>query len=148
MRAVVCRVDHAAVEVDGPTVGRIGPGLLVYAGIMQGDAEQDLQWMARKLTALRLFNDEQGKMNLCVRDIGGSILLIPNFTLAGRTDKGTRPSYCDAQTPALAKPMFEALAAECGKVIPIATGIFGAHMLIDARFNGPVTVMIDSRTGG
>src|SRR5688572_22715730 len=113
MRAIACRVDHASVTVDEQLVGRTGPGLLVYVGIMSGDTEADAQWLSDKLIALRLFNDEAGKMNHSVRDVSGGLLLIPNFTLAGRTRKGTRPSYSDAAAPDMAKPLFERLAAAC-----------------------------------
>lgn len=147
MRAVVCRVDHATVTVDDQIVGRVERGLLIYVGVLEGDAQADAEWIAEKLLSLRLFNDAAGKMNLSVRDVGGGLLLIPNFTLAGRTHKGTRPSYSDAAPPELARPLFNDVAAHCGLQAPVGTGVFGAHMLIDARFNGPVTVNLDSRGG-
>lgn len=144
MRAVVCRVDGASVKVDGRCVGSIEKGLLVYLGVMRGDCESDAQWMAEKLVSLRVFGDAQGKMNLCVADVTGGILLIPNFTLAGRTSKGTRPSFSDAERPELAKALFECVARSCSSRVSTATGVFGADMRIDAVFNGPVTVVVDT----
>ena len=113
MRAVVCRVESASVEVEGRTVGRIDRGLLAYIGVYRGDGSEQARWMADKLLALRLFPDEAGRMNRSVRDVAGSILLIPNFTLAARTRKGTRPSFTDAADPADAQPLFDHLARRC-----------------------------------
>lgn len=144
MRAVVCRVEAASVAVDGEVVGEVGRGLLAYLGVLQGDEARDADWLAEKLTAIRLFPDEAGKMNRSVVDLGGGLLLIPNFTLAGRTRKGTRPSFTDAAAPDQAQALFQRVADRCGQHVPTATGRFGAHMLIDARFDGPVTVLIDS----
>src|SRR5688572_11473945 len=107
MRAVLCRVDHASVTVDHQIVGQIAHGLLACIGIMCGDTDADVQWLADKLTTIRVFNDDAGKMNLSLRDVRGGLLLIPNFTLAGRTKKGTRPSYSDAAAPDVAKPLFD-----------------------------------------
>ena len=144
MRAVVCRVENASVVVGGRTVGRIDRGLLAYIGVYRGDGEPQARWLADKLLALRLFGDDAGRMNRSVRDVGGSILLIPNFTLAGRTRKGTRPSFTDAADPDAAEPLFDQLVQRCGREIAAAAGVFGAHMLIDARFDGPVTVLVDT----
>jgi len=140
-------VDHATVMVEGQAVGRVDRGLLVYVGVMNRDEETDARWLAEKLVSVRLFDDVDGKMNLSVKGVGGGLLLIPNFTLAGRTSKGTRPSYSDAAPPQFARPLFHTVAAQCGLHVPTEVGVFGAHMLIDARFNGPVTVNIDSRAG-
>lgn len=144
MRAVVCRVRHASVTVEANTVGAIERGLLVYVGILDGDGEDQLAWMARKLPALRLFNDEQGRMNRSTADVSGSLLLIPNFTLAGRTRKGTRPSFTDAADPAIASPMFDDLVHRCRRTVPTEAGVFGAEMTIDATFDGPVTILVDT----
>lgn len=143
MRAVVCRVSQASVAVEGRVRGRIEAGLLVYLGVVAGDGGEQAKWMAQKLPALRLFNDEAGKMNRSVAEIGGGVLLIPNFTLAGRTGKGTRPSYTDAADPAVAEPLFKQVAELCGRQVRTETGVFGAHMTIDARFTGPVTVIVE-----
>ncbi len=145
MRTVICRVSRASVAVDGQTIGEINRGLLVFAGLLQGDTEADIAWTAGKLAALRIFPDAAGKMNLSVRDVAGSLLLIPNFTLAGDTQKGTRPSYSGAMAPDLAGPMFDRLVALCSaQQIPVATGRFGADMHIDAANDGPVTLVLDS----
>ena len=146
MKAVVCRVDAASVEVERQIVGRIGHGLLVYLGVMSGDGEAEAAWMAAKLAKLRLFSDDAGKINRCVTDLAGGVLLIPNFTLAGETSRGTRPSFSTAAAPQIARGLFQAvrhhLAAHLGRDVP--TGSFGAHMVIHAQFDGPVTVIVDS----
>lgn len=144
MRIVVCRVTRAAVSVDAQVIGQIERGLLVFAGLLQGDTDADLAWIAGKLAALRIFPDDSGKMNLSVRDVAGSLLLIPNFTLAGDTQKGTRPSYSGAMPPDAAGPMFDRFVVLCAAQVPVATGRFGADMQIDAAFDGPVTLVIDS----
>lgn len=152
MRAVVCRVASASVVADGVGTGRIGPGLLVYLGVLAGDTEREADWLADKLAAIRLFNDDDGKINRSVVDIdvdgpgsgGGGVLLIPNFTLAGRTQKGTRPSFSDAAAPNDARRLFEYIAARLGERIAVATGVFGAHMVVESQADGPVTVVIDT----
>lgn len=148
MKAVVCRVDAASVEVDAHVAGRIERGLLVYLGVMQGDTEAQAKWMAQKLATLRLFNDEAGKINLSVKDVGGGVLLIPNFTLAGETSRGTRPSFSTAAPPEVARTLFDLVRDQLTHHLAatghLATGVFGAHMLINANFNGPVTVIVDS----
>jgi len=148
MRAAVCRVEQAQVAVDGEVVGAIGRGLLVYVGVFGGDVAADADWLAEKLTALRVFGDDDGKMNRSVAEVAGGVLLIPNFTLAGRTRKGTRPSFTDAAAPPHAAPLFDRLATRCAERVAVATGVFGAHMIIDARFDGPVTVIVDSPDRG
>jgi D-tyrosyl-tRNA(Tyr) deacylase len=145
MRAVVCRVESAKVAVDGRTVGAIATGLLAYIGVITGDGPADATWLGGKLTALRVFPDEAGRMNRSAVDAGGGVLLIPNFTLAARTRKGTRPSFTDAADPALATSLFENLRACCAERVHTETGRFGADMRIDARFDGPVTLMLDSQ---
>ena len=145
MKAVVSRVDSARCEVDGQVTGQIGPGLLVYVGVVRGDDERDADWLADKLTALRVFPDEQGRMNRSVADVGGALLLNPNFTLAGRTRKGTRPSFTDAAPPEQARPLFDCLVRRCVRVVPTETGRFGAHMVIHSSADGPVTLTLDNR---
>ncbi len=144
MRAVCCRVNHASVSVDNKIVGEIGPGLLVYIGVMVGDTQRDAQWIARKLPTLRLFNDQHDKMNNSTLDIAGSLLLIPNFTLAARAQKGNRPSYTDAALPDTAQPLFETVAQLCTDQLTTATGLFAAHMHINCQCDGPVTIILDS----
>jgi D-aminoacyl-tRNA deacylase len=146
MRAVICRVDRASVCVEDQVVGRIDRGLLVYIGVITGDTADDAAWLVEKLLSIRLFSDDAGKMNLSVADVGGGLLLIPNFTLAGRTRKGTRPSFSDAAASQLAAALFQAVADACSARVPTATGVFGAHMLVDSACNGPVTVTLDSRS--
>lgn len=144
MRAVVCRVSSAHVTVDGQVVGRVDRGLLVYVGVVCGDDAADVSWMADKLISLRAFPDDQGKMNRSVTDVAGGLLLIPNFTLAGRTRKGTRPSFTDAAPPEVASALFDQLAARCAQRAPVATGVFGAYMTVTADCDGPITLVIDS----
>ena len=144
MRAVVCRVNRATVAAEGTLSGRIDRGLLVFLGVMCGDGMEQVRWMAEKLVQLRLFPDEQGKMNRSVKEIGGGLLLIPNFTLAGDARRGTRPSFSDAAPPDEARPLFEQVIAACGAHGPVASGVFGAHMDIDAQCDGPITIVVDS----
>lgn len=144
MRAVVCRVAHASVVSDGVETGRVGPGLLVYLGVIDGDREGDADWLVDKLASIRLFNDDAGKINRSVVDITGGVLLIPNFTLAGATQKGTRPSYSSAAAPADARRLFDHVAVRLSEHIHVATGVFGAHMDIQSQADGPVTVVVDT----
>ena len=146
MRAVCCRVKKASVSVEGKQTGCINTGLLVFVAVTQSDTKTDVRWMADKLTSIRLFNDDQGKLNLSVRDIQGGLLLIPNFTLAGRTQKGTRPSFSDAAPPENAKYLFDNLVELCTEKTTVATGVFGQHMHITSQCDGPVTVIINSPT--
>lgn len=146
MRAVVQRVTAASVRVAGQTVGEIGPGLTVLAGIARGDQPADIQWMARKLLQLRIFSDSEGRMNRNVADIGGALLVISQFTLLGDVRKGNRPAFDDAEDPALAAPLFDLLLTELrASRLPVATGQFRAHMEIQLINDGPVTILLDSR---
>jgi D-tyrosyl-tRNA(Tyr) deacylase len=148
MRALVQRVREASVAVDGRTVGAIGPGLLVLAGIAGDDGDEDRDWLARKIVALRIFDDGTGTMNRSVVDVDGGILAVSQFTLFASTRKGNRPSWSAAAAPEAAAPRFEALvaalAAARGK--PVATGVFGAAMQVALVNDGPVTVWLDSRS--
>ncbi len=144
MRAVVCRVSAAKVTVDGEVTGEIGHGLLVFVGVVRGDGEREAKWMADKLLALRIFPDDEAKMNRSVAQAGGGLLLISNFTLAGQTRKGTRPSFTDAAPPEQANRSFDDLVARCAGRIDTATGRFGEHMAIDSTCDGPVTLVIDT----
>ncbi len=147
MRVVVQRVSEANVTVDGQVIGAIQEGLMVLLGIQNEDSTEDIQWIANKLVQMRIFDDAEGVMNLSVQDIGGSILLISQFTLYASTKKGNRPSYIAAAKPEIAIPIYEqmivALNKELGK--PIATGQFGADMKVSLLNNGPVTIIIDSK---
>lgn len=147
MRAVIQRVSHASVTVDGQIVGQIGMGLMVLLGCAQGDTEQDLEYVLEKLLNLRIFEDEQGKMNDSLLDVGGQLLVVSQFTLCADVRKGRRPSFMGAMRPELAEPMIErfierARAAHPGLVVQ--TGRFGATMDVALNNHGPVTIIIDS----
>jgi D-tyrosyl-tRNA(Tyr) deacylase len=146
MRAVVQRVSRAAVRVEGRTVGEIGPGLLVLLGVAAGDGEQEARWMADKLAALRIFEDREGKMNLSVADAGGGLLVVSQFTLLGDTRKGNRPSFVDAAPPEPANALYEKVCALLReKGLPVAQGVFRAHMEVELLNDGPVTILVDSQ---
>jgi D-tyrosyl-tRNA(Tyr) deacylase len=147
VRALVQRVREASVSVAGETVGRIGPGLLVLAGVASDDTQDDLEWLARKLIDLRIFNDDNGVMNRSVVDTGGDLLAVSQFTLHASTRKGNRPSWSRAAAPDVAEPYFDAfvrlLTQRLGK--PVPTGVFGAHMAVALVNDGPVTIWLDSK---
>jgi D-tyrosyl-tRNA(Tyr) deacylase len=145
MRAVVQRVASARVEVEGAIVGQVGRGLLVYLGAGRGDTAEVVPAMARKIETLRIFQDEAGKMSLSVRDLGGGVLVVPQFTLYGDVRKGRRPSFDAAAPPELALALYDALCAELrGRGLPVETGRFRATMSVHAEVSGPVTILIDS----
>lgn len=147
MRAVIQRVSEASCKVDGEITGQIGPGFMILLGIEDADTDEDLQWLAQKITGLRVFGDENGLMNKGLADINGEILLISQFTLFAQTKKGNRPSFIRAARPDKAIPMYEQmikmLATITGK--KIATGIFGADMKVSLVNDGPVTITIDTK---
>jgi len=144
MRCVVQRSGPASVVIDGDTVGAIDGGLVVLAAFAPGDTEAELTWMARKLPDLRVFNDQDGKMNLSLRDVGGGILLVSQFTLYGDCRKGNRPSYVHSAAPAAAEAMYERFAALLREQWPVVgEGRFGAAMEVTLTNHGPVTLIID-----
>lgn len=147
MRLVLQRVSSASVTVDDVITGQIGPGLLILAGIEHDDTADDLVWLVSKVTQMRIFADAEGKMNLSVKDSGGDLLVVSQFTLHASTKKGNRPSFIRAARPETAIPLYEQflalLEAEMGK--PVARGIFGADMKVALVNDGPVTICIDSR---
>ncbi|HOC80146.1 MAG TPA: D-aminoacyl-tRNA deacylase [Caldisericia bacterium] len=146
MRAVVQRVGRASVSVDRKVVGQIESGLLVFVGVGQGDAQQDADYIATKILGMRIFQDDTGKMNLDVTQIGGSVLIVSQFTLFGDVRKGKRPDFTMAALPEDAKGLIEQIIQRINKAdIPVQTGIFGAHMVVDIENDGPVTIMLDSR---
>jgi D-tyrosyl-tRNA(Tyr) deacylase len=146
MKAVIQRVTRASVEVDGQVVGRIAAGLLVLLGVAKGDGETDGRSLVEKIRMLRIFSDEQGKMNRSLTDIGGSVLLVSQFTLLGRTTNGRRPSFDEAAPPDEAKRLYEAVATALrAQGIPVETGVFAAHMQVELLNDGPVTFVLDSR---
>ncbi len=145
MRVVVQRVSRADVAVEGAAIAEIGRGLLVLAGFKQGDAAQQLQWIAQKIVGLRIFEDAEGKMNLSVGDIEGGVLLVPNFTLYADCQKGRRPGFSGAAAPEPAGRLFDEFCIMVQELdIPVAKGHFGAHMQVSLTNDGPVTLIIDS----
>ncbi len=145
MKAVVQRTTRAGVSIDGNTVGRIDRGLLVLLGIEPDDGEADIEYMVKKCSGLRIFEDENGKMNLSVQDVGGSILLVSQFTLLGDARKGNRPSFTGAAVPEKAIPIYERAISELAKRLPVQTGVFGADMQVELVNDGPVTILLDSK---
>ncbi len=145
MRAVVQRVDRASVTVDGSVTGSVKKGLLVLLGVAEGDTDKDLSYIVDKVTGLRIFEDENEKMNLSVQDVGGEILAVSQFTLCGDCRKGKRPSFDKAAKPDIANDYYERFVAACReKGIHVETGVFRAHMLVELVNNGPVTILLDS----
>ncbi|HEY7605745.1 MAG TPA: D-aminoacyl-tRNA deacylase [Actinomycetes bacterium] len=148
MRAVVSRVAWARVVADGELTGEIGPGLLVLVGVTHTDAADDAAWLATKVAGLRVFGDDQGVMNRSLAETGGGALVVSQFTLYGDARRGRRPSYLAAAPPELAAPLVEAVAkALAGEGVPVATGRFGADMLVESAGDGPVTILLDSARG-
>ncbi len=146
MRAVVQRVSRAKVTVDGEIVGQIGAGLLVLLGVAEGDTADDAVTMADKLVGLRIFEDAEGKMNLALPDMGGSMLVVSQFTLLGDCRKGRRPSFIAAARPEVAEALYRTVVAEIeGRGITVATGRFQTHMDVELVNDGPVTLLIDGR---
>lgn len=148
MRAVIQRVLEAAVVVDGREVARIGAGLLVLLGVAQGDTSADVQWLAAKTAKMRIFPDADGKMNLSVAEAGGGVLVVSQFTLHASTKQGNRPSFIRAAVPAVSEPLYEEFcrAMETATGRPTARGIFGAFMQVPLVNDGPVTIVIDTRS--
>lgn len=145
MRALLQRVSQASVTVEGSTTGDIGIGLLVLLGIQKNDNKTEAERLAQKVIQLRVFPDAQGKMNLSLADIGGELLVIPQFTLYGDTSKGNRPSYTEAAKPETAEPLYEYFVDICrAKGFRVSTGIFRAHMQVALINDGPVTIICDS----
>jgi D-tyrosyl-tRNA(Tyr) deacylase len=148
MRAVIQRVSSCRVVVSGEVVGQIGRGLLVLLGVRTGDTEAQARWLADKIVGLRIFEDDQGKMNVSVADIGGSFLVVSQFTLYGDCDKGRRPSFIDAARPEVAEPLYESFVnAVRLHGVPVATGRFGAMMQVELVNDGPVTLILDAPAG-
>jgi len=147
MRAVLQRVNHARVTIDGTVSGAIGKGLLVLLAIEATDGPEDIEWLSGKITRMRIFNDDQGLMNRSVQDEGGEVLLVSQFTLFASTKKGNRPSFSRSAGPETAIPIYEKiihqLEVDLGRAIQ--TGRFGADMLVELANSGPVTIIIDSK---
>ena len=145
MRILIQRVRRASVSIGGTLKSAIGPGLLVFVGIEAEDGEEDIEWLAGKLTRLRIFDDENGVMNLDVRQVGGEILVVSQFTLYGDVSHGRRPSFIGAAKPDLAIPLYEQFLAECERLgFPPQHGEFGAYMQVASENDGPVTLIVDT----
>ena len=146
MRAVIQRVERASVSVEGEIRGQVGAGFLVLIGVEEGDGDADFRYIAEKVPNLRVFEDEQGKMNRSLLDVGGEVLAVSQFTLLGDARGGRRPSFIAAARPETADPMYERLVAEWrARGIRVETGVFGAHMKVALVNDGPVTILLDSR---
>lgn len=148
MRAIIQRVSSASCTVDGKITGSIGTGLMVLIGIEDADNQEDVSWLAQKITNMRIFSDEDGHMNKALADVNGDILLISQFTLFASTKKGNRPGFIRSAKPDVAIPLYEKMIAELGITTgkEIQTGIFGANMKISLVNDGPVTISIDTKS--
>ena len=146
MRAVVQRVTRAKVTIENHIAGEIKQGLVILLGVARDDAEADAQYLASKITALRIFDDAEGKMNLSVKDIDGGVLVVSQFTLYGDVRRGLRPSWIDAATPEVAEPLYEYFISQVrGVLSEVGSGSFGAMMQVELVNDGPVTILLDSR---
>lgn len=147
MRAVIQRVSRASVTVDGKVVSSIGRGFLILLGVEEADEEEDTAWLVRKISGLRVFNDEAGVMNLSINDIDGDIIVVSQFTLMASYKKGNRPSYIRAAGHEKAIPMYRAFCEELRQAVKgqVQTGIFGADMKVDLLNDGPVTICMDTK---
>ncbi len=147
MRAVIQRVLEASVSVENQIISKIGPGLLILIGIEEADTAEDISWLTGKISRMRIFADDEGKMNRAVTDQGGEVIVVSQFTLYASTKKGNRPSFLRSAVPAISEPLYEkfceAMETEIGK--PVGRGIFGADMKVALVNDGPVTILIDSR---
>ena len=146
MRAVIQRVAHAAVVVSDRTIGKIAHGFLILLGIEHEDSHSDIDWLVKKISSLRVFSDEEGKMNKNIQDIEGKILVVSQFTLHASTKKGNRPSFIKAARPSIAIPLYEKFVEELrNQSIEVETGEFGADMKVELTNDGPVTIIMDSK---
>ncbi len=147
MRAVIQRVSQSSVVIEGSCCGEIGLGLNILIGIEDGDADEDIEWLCHKIVNLRIFDDDSGVMNLSVRDVGGDILVISQFTLFASTRKGNRPSYIRAAGPEISIPIYEKFLQRLENILgkPVKKGIFGANMRVTIVNEGPVTILIDTK---
>lgn len=146
MRALVQRVTAGSVAIDGETVGKIGPGLVILLGVAPSDTAKDAAWLAAKCANLRIFEDDAGKMNRSLQEVGGAALIVSQFTLYGDCTQGRRPFFGSAAEPAVAIPLYETFIAEVKKLgVPVATGRFGAYMQLEIHNDGPVTLMVESK---
>ena len=144
MRAVLQRVKHAKVTIDGRVSGEIGTGFLILLGVAPEDTPEEALYLAKKCVGLRVFEDENDKMNLALADVGGKILAVSQFTLYADCKKGNRPSFTKAGNPTLANELYEYIIAQCRREFPVETGSFGADMKVDLLNDGPFTIILDS----
>lgn len=145
MRVVLQRVKEASVSIDGEVQATIGAGFLLLVGIGPEDTADDLAYICRKVVNMRIFSDDQGKMNLSIQDVGGSILSVSQFTLFAQTKKGNRPAFTGAAQPDLAKSLYEDFNQLLADFVPVETGVFGADMQVALVNDGPVTILLDSK---
>ena len=146
MKAVLQVVSHASVRVDGEITGQIGTGLLVFLGVAEGDTQEDLEKIVKKVTELRIFKDDAGKTNLSLQDVGGELLVVSQFTLLADCKKGRRPSFIKAGNPQKAEEMYEEFIRVCKEKVPkVEHGIFGADMKVELQNEGPFTIALDSK---
>lgn len=147
MRAVIQKVKYAKLIIDSKIYSQIGEGLMVLLGIEDADTKEDIEWLADKIRKLRIFEDENGVMNLSVEDVKGEMMIVSQFTLHASTKKGNRPTYIRASKPEFSKPMYESFVARTREVFAgkVATGVFGADMQIELVNNGPTTIIIDTK---
>ena len=146
MKALIQRVNRASVSVEGKIVGKIGPGLVVFIGVANGDSTEDIQYLTRKIVELRIFDDADGKFNLSALDVKGELLLVSQFTLLATTRKGRRPGFTDAAAPEIAATLFNQFVEQVRAAgLKVETGRFQTHMLVEINNDGPVTIFIDSR---
>ena len=147
MRLVIQRVTHASVTIEGKVKSAIGPGLLILIGVESADTTEDVDWLVRKVTALRIFDDEQGVMNRSVQDINGEALVVSQFTLFASTKKGNRPSWLKAAPHNISVPLYEAFCQRLSQTMgkPVGTGEFGADMKVELLNDGPVTILMDTK---
>jgi len=147
MRVIIQKVSHASITIDRDQTKKMGPGLVLLLGIEESDGTSDIEWLSRKISRLRIFDDEQGIMNLSIQDVNGDIMIVSQFTLHASTRKGNRPSYIKAATPEKAIPLYNSfikqMQQELGK--PVVTGNFGAYMQVNLCNDGPVTISIDTK---
>ena len=147
MKVVIQRVASASVDIEGERISEIGAGLLILLGVVPDDTESDLEWLVKKCSQMRIFNDDAGVMNRSVMDVGGDVMVVSQFTLAASTKKGNRPSYIGAAGHDLAIPMYERFCQRMSEVIgrPVGRGRFGADMQVGLVNDGPVTIIVDSK---
>ena len=147
MRLVIQRVTHASVTIEGKVKSAIGPGLLILVGVESTDTTEDVDWLVRKVAALRIFDDEQGVMNRSVQDINGEALVVSQFTLFASTKKGNRPSWLKAAPHNISVPLYEAFCQRLSQAMgkPVGTGEFGAEMKVELLNDGPVTILMDTK---